>query len=135
MDSLAVLLIEDSPFMSDHAQELLSVEHGFDVTTAQTVEAARDILDCDGHKYDCILVNHKLPDRSGIEFTRQSANSPPIILFTASKLNEVAKQALDAGVAEIVSKRTLDASMAVLANRIHMVVQATTRSQEPVNAD
>jgi len=117
-----VLLVEDSEFMAQQIAETLS-HYDIDVEVVHTAEAARETLD--GGEIDCILVNHDLPDETGLEFSESISSGTPIILLTATSLDSLAADAIEAGITEFVHKDNLaTGSMGVLANRIDVAIRA-----------
>lgn len=118
-----VLLVEDSGFMSSRVHDALSSEHDFSVSVAGTAAEAREAL-ADGG-IDCVLVNHTLPDESGLDVAASTDADVPVILFTTKPTEPLAAEAIDAGVTEFVKKDAhAVGSMDVLANRIHASIRA-----------
>lgn len=128
MSGPAVLLVEDSGFMASHVSGTLEAAHGMDVRVAETAAEARQRLQ--DNDIDCLVVNTQLPDENGVEFVRsiqQSADLPsmPSLLFTGEFLEDVAAEAFDAGVVDVVSKEHhAGDSMVVFANRIKVAIDA-----------
>lgn len=123
MTSTHVLLVEDSSFMAQQVSDTLTI-HDIETTTVETAATAREEMATDG--VDCVLVNHDLPDESGIELAQSLAADVPIILLTSTSLGAVAADAIEAGVTEFVHKDDLaTGSMTVLANRIDVAIRAT----------
>jgi DNA-binding NtrC family response regulator len=130
MDKRAILLVEDSGFMTDRITQALSETHGFTVVTAETAAEARDKLATSD--IDCVLVNNVLVDGTGIEFAESVHRSVPIILFTTSELEPIAAEAIEAGVTEFIHKdHHVTESLDVLANRIDVSIRAERARQEP----
>ena len=120
-----VLLVEDSRFITQAVCDKLSTHHGFETSVAETAAEAREVLAT--ADIDCILVKHKLPDETGLEFAGSVDAAIPIVLVTSSPLEEVAPDAIDAGITEFYPKDELGTeTMAVLANRITVLVDAPT---------
>jgi len=118
-----VLLVEDSEFMSQQIAETLS-HYDITVEVVHTASAARETLAAGD--IDCILVNHDLPDESGLEFVKSVSAETPVILLTATSLDSLAADAIEAGVTEFVHKDNLaTGSMGVLANRIDVAIRAS----------
>ncbi len=121
-----VLLIEDSEFLQQQIKETLTI-HDIGTETAATASEAHETLEATD--IDCILVNHDLPDSSGIEFAESVPADMPVILLTSTSLESIAADAIPAGVTEFIHKDDLaTGSMTVLANRINVAIQA----QSPV---
>lgn len=118
-----VLLVEDSEFMSQQIAETLS-HYDIAVEVVHTAQAARETLESD--EIDCILVNHDLPDETGLEFAESVSAEIPIILLTATSLDSLAAEAIEAGITEFVHKDNLaTGSMGILVNRIDVAIRAT----------
>src|ERR1043166_5914760 len=99
--SLRVLLIDSDPAHLDHWSALLSYA-GYDVRCARSCSDAALRL-CGIH---CILLDHRLPDMSGVEFIRHMSVSgtPAFVLFTDEPSALVHLAALQAGAALTLSK-------------------------------
>lgn len=123
MTGTHVLLVEDSEFMAQQVSDTLKTFHEYKTSTVETAAAARGAVETGN--IDCVLVNHDLPDESGMEFAESVTADIPIILLTTTTLEDVAKEAIDAGVTEFVHKDNLaQSTMNVLANRIDVAIRA-----------
>lgn len=127
MSDTHVLLVEDSGFMAGRVSDTLEDTHGFSVTTVKTAAEARATLE-DGD-YDCVVSNYELPDETGPELAssirERSIPDVPLILFTGRPLAPLAKEALESGVTDFVSKdQHVTGSMDVLANRVDLAIRA-----------
>lgn len=119
-----VLLVEDSQFMAQKVSETLTI-HDIRTDTVETASEAREAIAAGD--IDCVLVNHDLPDETGMAFADSVSADIPIILLTSTSLGEIAADALEAGVTEFVHKDDLaTGSMTVLANRIKVAIRATS---------
>jgi DNA-binding response OmpR family regulator len=117
-----ILLIEDSEFLRQQIKETLTI-HDIGTETATTASEARETLKA--NDIDCILVNHDLPDSSGIEFAESAPAGIPVILLTSTSLESIAADAIAAGVTEFIHKDNLvTGTMVILANRINIAIQA-----------
>jgi len=127
MNTPHVLLVEDSNFMATKVVETLESAHEFVITTVSTADEARNALR--NGSYDCVISNYELPDESGVELA-ESLDAPgipsvPLIILTGRALEPLARDAIDAGVAEFVYKGDqATGDMDVLANRIRTVLLA-----------
>lgn len=120
-----VLLVEDSTFLSQKVTDQLADQYSFYTSSAETAAVARDVIATSD--IDCILVKHNLPDESGLEFAESLTSDIPVILVTSTALEEVAMEAIRAGVSEFFQKDNLAGeTMDVLANRIQILVDLHT---------
>jgi len=96
---IAVLLVEDHDLLADNLVRLLESAGDIRVvavatTVADGVAAARE------HRPDVVVMDHRLPDGTGIDATlRIKADRPelPVILLTGALDATVERAALDAG--------------------------------------
>ncbi|SDZ82176.1 PAS domain S-box-containing protein [Haloplanus vescus] len=132
-DTIHVLHVDDDPDFVDLAAVFLERANSrFDVETATTVEdGLRRVEDDD---IDCVVSDYDLPGRSGIEFleaVRTTAPELPFILYTGKGSEEVASDAISAGVTDYLQKERGTDQYTVLANRITNAVEHH-RSQQVV---
>jgi DNA-binding response OmpR family regulator len=95
-DAARVLVVEDSPLVADALRVLLE-EYGYQVTTADSVAAARASLE--GSRPDVVLLDVALPDGDGLSLAREWAadNGPAVIALTGFADEETRDRCLDAG--------------------------------------
>ena len=102
-----------------------------DEFTVTVRETADDALETIGTaSYDCIVSEHRLPDRDGIELlraVREQSFDLPFLLFTDDGDESVASDAISAGVTDYVTKTPLSEQTALLRQRI---TSAVARYQE-----
>jgi len=112
-----ILLVEDDPIQ----QKLLSmplVKHdGYSVDLAGDGQTALDLLDAcndsdDQSRYDLILIDIGLPDKSGVEVVRHIRSSPalaivPIVVLSASEAEKDIRDCLLAGANAYITKQSL----------------------------
>jgi DNA-binding response OmpR family regulator len=106
-ESLTVLLIEDSHDYAALVQQWLAprAEIAFVLNWADSLQAGLDRVKHGG--VEAILLDLGLPDSSGIEtFTRTRLQAPgvPIILLTADKSEQLARQMVQDGAQDYVVK-------------------------------
>jgi DNA-binding NarL/FixJ family response regulator len=104
--SISVVLVEDHDLLADNLVRLL--ESGGDIrvlavatTVAQGVSAVRD------HAPDVVVMDHRLPDGTGIDATRAiKADRPdvPVILLTGALDPSIERAAAEAGCAMALEK-------------------------------
>jgi PAS domain S-box-containing protein len=121
---IQVLHVEDDPAFADLAATGLESE-GDQLSVEKAPSAAKgwERLD-DG--IDCIVSDYNMPGRDGIEFltaVRESYPNLPFILFTGRGSEEVASDAISAGVTDYLQKEPGLGQFTVLANRIINAVE------------
>jgi PAS domain S-box-containing protein len=123
-DPIAVLHVDDDPDFVELAAEFLRAEGGgFTVRTETDVEAAIHRLD--EEVIDCVVSDYEMPGLDGIAFletVREHHPEIPFILFTGKGSEEVASEAISAGVTDYLQKEPGSSQFAVLANLIENVV-------------
>lgn len=107
-DRIRVLVVDDDPV--DRLAMRRAVEHsGLD---AEVVEATTtgEVLRLGTAQFDCLLLDHDLPDVTGIELTRRlraARDLTPVILVTGQHDEELLKAAVDAGITDFLPKADL----------------------------
>ena len=109
-DDMCVLVIDDDPVACEHAQivlgqvgirceKALSGTEGIEMVKLR--HARRD-------PYNLILVDWRMPEVDGVETTRQireiAGHETPIIILTSYSWEDIAEEAVDAGVDSFVAK-------------------------------
>lgn len=75
------------------------------VTWADTLEKAKEILETEG--FDAILLDLNLPDSKGMDTVKAMVNrGMPVIVMTGNPSKDVARQALEVGVADYIQKKS-----------------------------
>nr|WP_324665794.1 response regulator [Haloarcula sp. CK38] len=120
-----VLHVDDEPGFADIAADFLEREDNRLVveTAASASEGLDRLADED---FDCIISDYDMPEQNGLEFletVREMAPDLPFILFTGKGSEEVAGDAISAGVTDYLQKERGTDQYAVLANRIRNAVQ------------
>jgi PAS domain S-box-containing protein len=120
-----ILYIDDNSDFAELAADMLEREDNqFDVETETT--ASRGIERLKGTDYDCIISDYDMPNRNGIDFlntVREDYPDLPFILFTGKGSEEIASDAISAGVTEYLQKGSGSSQYTVLANRIRNAVE------------
>lgn len=129
--SVEVLHVDDEPSFTDLAKTYLErVDEHFSVTrVSTTVEALNQLEDAD---FDCIISDYEMPTTNGIEFleiVRTQYPDLPFILYTGKGSEEVASEAIAAGVTDYMQKGSGTEQYEVLANRVRNAVEKY-RAQE-----
>jgi CheY-like chemotaxis protein len=119
-----VLHVEDNPEFASMTETW--VERHSDairITREASPTAALDRLD--EFRPDCIVSDYQMPGMTGIELlssVRDDHPDLPFILFTSESSEDVADDALDAGVTDYLQKDTGTEQYGLLANRIEHAV-------------
>lgn len=129
-----VLHVEDDTAFA----ELVSVylERDADATSVHTATAPDKGLDLlAATDIDCIVSDYDMPGMNGIEFLERVCEEYPelpFILYTGKGSEEVASEAISAGVTDYLEKERGTSQYTVLANRIHNAVEQyrSTRALE-----
>jgi len=131
-DEIRVLHVDDDPDFVDLAATFLQrQDERFDVETATSAIEGLDRL---GEiEFDCIVSDYEMPRRNGLEFldaVRQEYPQRPFILFTGKGSEEVASDAISAGVTDYLQKEGSTSQYTVLANRIRNAVEQYRAERE-----
>ena len=121
-----VLHVDDDPQILDLAATFLERE-GEDVaveTATDPTEALDRLIGEEfesGVSFDCIVSDYDMPEMNGLDFlevVREEHPELPFILFTGKGSEEVASEAITAGVSDYLNKGSGTDQYALLANRI-----------------
>ncbi|RQG87966.1 response regulator [Natrarchaeobius halalkaliphilus] len=131
-EPIRVLHVDDDSQLVELAATFLERETDrFSVTTETSVDAGLDTLSTED--IDCIVSDYDMPETSGLEFldtVRDSHPNLPFILFTGKGSEEIASEAISAGVTEYFQKETGTDQYTVLTNRIEHAVGKRRAEQE-----
>lgn len=123
--TVRVLHVDDEPDVADVAATFVEQEDDrFDVETAPSASDGLERLARTA--FDCIVSDYEMPGTDGIEFlesVREMHPDLPFILYTGRGGEEVASDAISAGVTEYLQKETGTSQYTVLANRIQNAVE------------
>ncbi|AHG01075.1 hypothetical protein HALLA_15625 [Halostagnicola larsenii XH-48] len=129
-EEITVLHVDDdSSLASLIAIYLEREDNRFSVETATAADDGLELLA--EYDVDCIVSDYEMTGRNGIEFlkaVRERYPDLPFILYTGKGSEEVASEAISAGVTEYLQKESGTSQYTVLANRIGNVVRQS-RSQ------
>jgi len=132
--SVRILHVDDNSDFADTTAALL--EHEDDRLCVETVASAEQALEkLSTGQYDCVVSDYDMPDRNGIEFleaVRQRDPELPFILYTGKGSEEIASDAISAGVTDYLQKGSGAEQYTLLANRIRNAVDAY-RSQRKLD--
>jgi PAS domain S-box-containing protein len=123
--SISVLHVDDEPGLAEVTAQMLKREDDrFAVETATSASEGLDRLAADD--FDCIVSDYQMPEQNGIEFLeyiREEYPDLPFILYTGKGSEEVASDAISAGVTDYLQKDGGTTQYTVLANRIRNAVE------------
>ncbi|WP_256393299.1 PAS domain-containing response regulator [Natronoarchaeum rubrum] len=122
IEPITVLHVDDEPPLLDLTKTFLEREGDIEVRTESNPERALELLD---GSIDCVLSDYQMPEMDGIEFldaVRERRPSVPFVLFTGKGSEEIASEAISAGVSDYIQKETGADQYTVLANRIRNLV-------------
>jgi signal transduction histidine kinase/DNA-binding NarL/FixJ family response regulator len=132
-EPIRVLHVDDDPAFVDLTQTYLEREDGrIEVTTATSTDEGFDRLG--RSDVDCIVSDYDMPGLNGIEFleaVRETHPDLPFVLFTGKGSEEVASDAISAGVTDYLQKSPGREQYEILVNRVVNAVDAA-RAQERV---
>ncbi len=119
ISSIDLLLVDDDPDGADLAATFLErTDDRFSVDVMTHVVGA---LENFTGEVDCIVSDYDMPGQNGVDFLREiRADHPdiPFILFTGKGSEEVASEAISAGVTDYLQKGPHTEQYELLANRI-----------------
>lgn len=131
LDQIRVLHVDDEPDFAELTSEFLQRENElFEVETTTTVQKGLRLLS--ENEFDCIISDYNMPGQNGIEFlkaVREEFDKLPFILFTGKGSEEVASQAISAGVTDYLQKSTGSDQSTILANRVRNAVERIRAKQ------
>jgi len=131
-ETVRVLHVDDEPNFAETAAEFLERESdAIEVVTETSAGAALDRLE--DETVDCIVSDYEMPGRDGIEFLEAvRAEDPdlPFVLYTGRGSEEVASEAISAGVTDYLQKERGTDQYALLANRIQNAVERRAAERE-----
>ncbi|QSX00943.1 bacterio-opsin activator domain-containing protein [Haloterrigena alkaliphila] len=117
---ITVLIVDNEPGFADLAGEMLEREREAIVAeTATDAEAA--LASIDERSIDCIVSDYEMPKMTGLELlerVREDDPDLPFILFTGRGSEEIASEAIAAGVTQYLQKESGEEQYALLANQI-----------------
>jgi DNA-binding NtrC family response regulator len=103
-DKIAILVIDDEPFVAD-ALEMILADSGYEVVTASN---GRDgVKHAGARRFDLTITDLRLPDITGLEvltLIRGMGSSGPVILMTAHSTPEVVAESRRLGAAGLLPK-------------------------------
>ncbi|WP_338739478.1 PAS domain S-box protein [Haloplanus salilacus] len=127
-EEVHVLHVDDDEAFADMAATFLEREdERIDVRTATSADEAEAILARDDGEVDCIVSDHDMPGRTGVELleaVRTDRPDLPFVLYTGKGSEAIASDAISAGVTDYLQKKSGTDQYTVLANRITNAVES-----------
>ncbi|WP_158056498.1 hybrid sensor histidine kinase/response regulator [Halorussus halophilus] len=124
-NSIRVLLVDDDTVVAEMAATYLKrANDRIEVVVESGPTSALDRVTGD-EQIDCVVSDYDMPESNGLEFldgVRQSDPDLPFILFTGKGSEEIASEAISAGVTDYLQKGTETEQYEVLANRVENAV-------------
>lgn len=124
-DTLKILHVDDEVDFVEMAATFLERKNDrFDVKAVTDASEGLDQLTIE--EFDCIVSDYDMPGRNGIQFLeaiREDYPNLPFILYTGKGSEEVASEAISAGVTDYLQKGSGTSQYTVLANRISNAVE------------
>jgi len=131
-DRIRVLHVDDEPAFGDLTVEFLERQDDRFVVT--TVTSASETLDyLADNDVDCVVSDYDMPGKNGVELlraVREEYPDLPFILFTGKGSEEVASEAISAGVTDYLQKSGGADQYALLANRMSNAVERHAAERE-----
>jgi len=124
-EQIQVLHVDDEPDFADLTATFLEREDDrFSIETAPSADEGLERLV--ENEYDCVVSDYDMPGKDGIEFLEsvREKSGIPFILFTGKGSEEVASDAMSAGVTDYLQKRAGTEEYELLANRIENAIEA-----------
>lgn len=122
--SITILCVDDEPGFADLTTTFLErFDNRFTTTTATSAKEGLEQLGTTA--IDCIVSDYDMPGMNGLAFLEAvRADHPdlPFILFTGKGSEEIASDAISAGVTDYMQKEASTDQYVVLANRVQNVV-------------
>ncbi|WP_348609655.1 PAS domain S-box protein [Halobaculum rarum] len=131
-DTIYVLHVDDEPSLCEMVGTFLEREDDrISVRTATNADEGLELLST--NEFDCIVSDYEMPGRNGIDFlelVREDHPDLPFLLYTGKGSEEVASDAISAGVTDYLQKESGTDQYTILANRITNAVAQTRAVQE-----
>ncbi|MFB6222689.1 MAG: PAS domain-containing protein [Haloarcula sp.] len=122
---MRILHVDDEAAFTDLTAQFLEQEdERFEVRTATNGADGLEMLRAE--EFDCIVSDYQMPAMDGLEFlaaVRKEHPNLPFILYTGKGSEEIASDAITAGVTEYIQKETGTDQYTILSNRITNLIE------------
>jgi PAS domain S-box-containing protein len=136
-NAIRVLLVDDDDAVAELTATYLERSSGDIEAIVETCpDAALDHVTDGG--VDCVVSDYEMPEMDGLAFlaeVREIDPDLPFILFTGKGSEEIASEAISAGVTDYLQKETGTEQYEVLANRVENAVAQHRAEREAEEAD
>jgi len=123
-ETIHVLHVDDDPEFSEVTRAFFErIDESFALVDVTSVVEALDRLQ--NREFDCIISDYDMPNTNGIEFlelVREQYPDLPFILLTGKGSEEIASEAIAAGVTDYMQKGSGTEQYEMLANRVRNAV-------------
>ena len=122
---IRVLHLDDEEHCLDLTREIMAM-YDKDIEIKSFTSPGKVIENVRQDEPDIVISDYKMPEMNGIEFTRKlrEYSTIPIILYTGSEEESIAKEAFEAGVNDYITKASHALHYIVLLNRIKNTVDS-----------
>jgi PAS domain S-box-containing protein len=125
--SIRLLYVDDEPDFAELVATQLERDHAeFSVDVHSSASDALEQLRAEDPGVDCVVSDFEMPDMDGLAFlevVREEWPDLPFVLFTGRGSENIASEAISAGVTEYMQKATDPQQFEVLANRVRNAVE------------
>lgn len=131
-ETINILHVDDEPDLLELAKLNLERQNE-QIRVISETDPSAGLTVVENRGIDCIVSDYNMPEMNGIEFLqaiREDYPSLPFILFTGKGSEEVASDAISAGVTDYLQKETGTDQYAVLANRVENAVSQYRAEQQ-----
>jgi PAS domain S-box-containing protein len=135
MAAIRVLLVDDRPPVGDLTATYLERNDDVRVRSVESADEGLDLLDAE--EFDCVVSAYEVPECDGLQFladVRDRDPDLPFLLFTGKGSEEIASEAISAGVTDYLQKGSGREQYEVLANRIRNAVAQYRAQREAHDA-
>jgi len=123
--AIRALHVDDDPdFLEVVATYLENEEESLSIVTEDSGQAGLELVESE--RIDCVVSDYRMPEMDGLAFleaVRDEHPEMPFILYTGHGSEEIASEAISAGVTEYMQKETGTDQYTVLANTIVNAVE------------
>ena len=111
-DLRRVLIVDDSPEDRDLYRRFLRLDRDHRYEFIEAASADEGLRICETQPFDCVLLDYRLPDMSGLEFLRELSSRVdgipvPVVLLTGQGSEAVAVDAMKGGAQDYLLKTTI----------------------------